>query len=227
MPWQRAWKKNQRNFYKKEANFIYKKMELMVISHPDAVIDEPLLINNLFLAGLSCLHIRKPAIDVKSFQTLINGIAPRFYHRISLHQWHELAADYGITRLHYTERHRLATSEKSRKEQKNAGYRLSTSIHDLTLLPSLTDFDYTFYGPVFPSLSKPGYESRVPTDFKLDKAEAKTKVIALGGITPARLPILKTMNFDGAAVLGALWNQPQLALATFLQCKAYLTTAPY
>ena len=199
-------------------------MELIVISNPVPIVDECVLINNLFIAGLSCLHIRKPAADVKSVRGLINGIAPRFYNRLALHQFHDIAADYGINRLHYTERHRATTSTESRKIWKAKSYVLSTSIHDLTVLPLLIDFDYTFYGPVFNSLSKPGYESVVPPHFQLKKSDSHLKVIALGGITLSNLDKIKTMNFDGAAVLGALWNEPQDAVSTFLQLKQNLPT---
>jgi thiamine-phosphate pyrophosphorylase len=189
-------------------------MELIVISNPIPVVDETILINNLFMAGLTCFHIRKPGADAKSLRELINGIAPRFYDRIALHQCHELAPEYGIKRLHYTERDRKNTSNKSRAVLKATAYVLSTSIHDLTLLPSLSDFDYTFYGPVFNSLSKPGYRSALPENFKLNKTGIPLKVMAIGGILPANLTTVKAMNFDGAAVLGAIWTQPQQAVTT-------------
>ena len=190
-------------------------MELIVISNPIPVVDETILINNLFIAGLTCLHIRKPRVDAKSLRELINGIAPRFYNRIALHQCHELAPEYGIKRLHYTERDRENTSRKNRAVLKAAAYVLSTSIHDLTLLPSLSDFDYTFYGPVFNSLSKPGYQSAVPENFKLNKTGISPKVMAIGGILPANLTTVKTMNFDGAVALGAIWNKPQQAVTSY------------
>ena len=197
-------------------------MELIVISSPVPVVEESMLLNNLFIAGLQCLHIRKPGADVKSVRGLINGIAPRFYHRLVLHQFHEIAADYGINRLHYTEQYRAATSAESRSVLKAKNYVLSTSIHDLTTLPLLQDFDYTFYGPVFNSLSKPGYESVVPAHFKLEKSDSPIQVFAIGGVTLSGLAKIKTMNFDGAAVLGAIWNEPHDAVSAFVQLKQHL-----
>jgi thiamine-phosphate pyrophosphorylase len=194
-------------------------MELIVISSPAPVVDEAILINNLFIAGLTCLHIRKPGATVKSLKELLNGIAPRFYNRIALHQCHELAPEYDIKRLHYTALHRQNTCSKTWAIQKAAGYVLSTSVHDLALLPLLKHFDYTFYGPVFNSLSKPGYHSVLPTTFKLNKTDIKLEVIAIGGITQANLAIVKTMNFDGAAVLGSIWTRPEQALTSFSGLK--------
>ena len=49
--------------------------------------------------------------------------------------------------------------------------------------------------------------------FKFDKTASSgvtIKVIALGGITPERLPALSDMDFDGFAVLGALTGASDL-----------------
>jgi thiamine-phosphate pyrophosphorylase len=194
-------------------------MELIVISNPVTLIDEANLINHLFIAGLKCFHIRKPDDDKKAISDLIGGIAPQFYDRISLHQFHELAADYGIKRLHYTEQNRDATDSKVLAAQRASGYILSTSVHKKPLLPSLAQFHYAFYGPVFNSISKAGYHTALPANFKLDKGKIKLKVIGLGGIDIPRLKEVKAMNFDGAAVLGALWNEPHKAVEYFYQLK--------
>jgi len=194
-------------------------MELIVISNPAPVIDEPMLINNLFMADLQCFHIRKPESDVQTIRELINGIAPRFYNRIALHQFHEIAADYGIKRLHYTERAREASSAEKWQSQLDDGFTLSTSIHNVSLLQDLTPFDYVFYGPVFDSISKPGYHSKLAADFKLHKTYMKPKVIALGGVELSNLTKLNMMGFDGAAVLGTLWNEPSNAVERLIQLQ--------
>ncbi|MDF2430647.1 MAG: thiamine-phosphate pyrophosphorylase [Mucilaginibacter sp.] len=194
----------------------------MAISNPAAVADESIIINNLFQAGLKYFHIRKPESDVQTVRGLINGIAPQFYDRIALHQFHEMASDFGIKRLHYTERARKASNTKKRQNQLADGFTLSTSIHDVTTLPALEHVDYVFYGPVFNSISKPGYQSKLSADFKLDKTNIKPKVIALGGIDVSNLTMVKLMGFDGAAVLGTFWSEPDKAVAIFNQLKENL-----
>jgi thiamine-phosphate pyrophosphorylase len=198
-------------------------MELIVISNPVAVADENIIINNLFQAGLKSFHIRKPESDIQSVKELLNGIAPCFYERIALHQFHEMANDFGIHRLHYTESARIQSSPQQWKLQVEKGFILSTSIHDTTLLPELNHFEYAFYGPVFDSISKPGYQSKLSADFKLDKTNrSKPKVIALGGVELSNLLNIKQMGFDGAAVLGTLWNESDKALKRFHQLKENL-----
>jgi thiamine-phosphate pyrophosphorylase len=198
-------------------------MELIVISSPTAVADENIIINNLFQAGLKYFHLRKPESDEHTVRELIDRIAPHFYDRISLHQFQEIAPDYGIKRLHYTEHARQRSSTENLATQKANGYTLSTSVHDMALLPSLSDFDYTFYGPVFNSISKPGYNSALPADFKLTKRNSKTRLIALGGIDASNLMKTKAMGFDGAAVLGSIWASPASALINFRKLNEIYT----
>ncbi|GAB3828156.1 hypothetical protein GCM10028895_41300 [Pontibacter rugosus] len=38
--------------------------------------------------------------------------------------------------------------------------------------------------------------------------QAKLPLIALGGVTAEKLPLVQEMGFKGAAVLGAVWEQP-------------------
>lgn len=198
-------------------------MELIVISNPTAVDDESTIINNLFQAGLKYFHVRKRDSDINMVRQLLNGIAPQFHARISLHQFHEIANEFGIQRLHYTEQARMRSNAQKWQMQAKEGFTLSTSVHDITTLHTLAHFDYAFYGPVFNSISKPGYKSTLPADFKLDRSNIKTKVIALGGVDGSNLTKVRAMGFDGAAILGTIWNDPDKAISHFNKLKESLT----
>ena len=197
-------------------------MKLVVISNPEMVVDESIIINNLFKSGLKYFHIRKPNHNATQVSKLIEEIHPQYYSYISLHQYHQLAKEFGIKRLHYTEQARTESDIQKWQAQIDAGYNLSTSTHSLTSLSAFRLFDYVFYGPVFNSISKPGYQSIIPADFKLDKDYPKPDVFALGGVDTSGLKKIKTMNFDGAAVLGAIWNEPDKAITNFKRLKENL-----
>lgn len=192
-------------------------MELIVISNPVAVANEAAIINGLFAAGLSRFHLRKPGYDTGQIKELLSFIDERYYSCIALHQHHEMAKGFEINRLHYTEQKRAETTAAFRQSQKESGYILSTSIHELDRLADLNVFDYVFYGPVFHSLSKPGYQSKLPPAFRLSNKHAVPKVIALGGIARSNLQQVKQQQFDGAALLGAIWNTPEQAIENFKQ----------
>lgn len=191
-------------------------MKLLAISDPAFIPDEAELINSLFREGLVCLHIRKPASSPKELKALLLKIETDFIDRIAIHQHHHLAHAFGIKRLHFTEKDRKLASPGNLENLKSEGYLLSTSIHELTEISKLSKvFSYTFFGPMFDSISKTGYKSALPPDFFLRPETKKIPVIALGGIDITNLGKVKTMNFDGAAVLGTLWKDPKSAPEKF------------
>lgn len=189
-------------------------MELIVISEPHYFEGEAQLVNQLFDAGLAIFHLRKPGTEKQDYAALLGRIDARYHDRIALHQFHELHREFPrIRRLHYP--------EAKRKEMMHSdlpfplqGYVLSSSVHGPDALQELADFDYAFYGPVFDSLSKPGYPGIAGPGFTLPEQPA-VRLIALGGITAARIPALKAMGFTGMAVLGNLWANKTRVLEHF------------
>lgn len=195
-------------------------MQLIVISNPEDFNGEAAVINSLFRAGMFCFHLRKPGSSAGQLCALLDGIDPAFYPRIALHQHHGLAGTYGITRLHYTEEGRKRASEDVLESKIQQGYLLSTSVHEIQHLSSPGPFEYVFFGPVFNSISKPGYRSVVKPGFRIKPAPGRPLVIALGGIEAGHLPAVKEMGFDGAAVLGTIWQQPEKAIEIFTLLQA-------
>lgn len=191
---------------------------VIVISNPTSLKDEHLIINQLFEEGLEYFHLRKPGCSVIELTELLDQIAPGSHSKISLHQHHELADSYGMQRLHFTEENRRSLNkgliDKQMKEK-----RFSTSIHTPEEYPDLSSsFDYVFFGPVFNSISKPGYNSILKNGFKLP-ALRKTKMIALGGIDSSKIKEVKDFGFDGAGILGSIWNDSKNAVNNFKSIK--------
>lgn len=184
----------------------------MVISNPSFFKAEAQLINELFDLGMQRFHLRKPGSDKKAYELLLSKIDSRYLERIALHQFHELGPEFGIQRLHFKEHQRLLSLQSRFEGQPSIT--LSTSIHSINHTTDLHYFKYTFLGPVFQSISKENYPGTIPWDFQL-KHFGETKVIALGGITAAKIQQLQQMNFDGAAVLGAVWKVPEQAMRSF------------
>ena len=198
----------------------------MVISSPDPIAEEPQHINQLFEAGLEYFHLRKPHYPKEQLRQLLLQIEQVHYHKIALHQHHDLAGEFGINRLHYTEKSRSLTHPERWLKQQSEGYRLSTSVHTAEVLRRLPScFAYTFFGPVFSSISKPGYTAAVPVDSYLKEADKTVPVIALGGIDADNVLQIPKMKFDGAALLGSVWGNPYQALATFTKIKERCQTA--
>ena len=184
-------------------------MKLVAISSPQGIENEARHIIQLFEAGLQVFHLRKANLNKEEYVRMISDIPPVFHHRISLHNFHELTEDFDIHRLHY--------SEKLRSECSNAfsaDLIKSTSLHDLQLLDRLCDFKYAFLGPVFNSISKPDYKGNhtIKQNFK---KQDHIEIFGIGGIDASNIHDMKDLQFDGAALLGALWKNPAKAVQTF------------
>jgi thiamine-phosphate pyrophosphorylase len=189
-------------------------MNVIVIANPAMIDNESNTINQLFESGLDIFHLRKNSCTRAYSKQLISEIDEVYHDRIALHHYHELTDDFGIKRLHYKEAHRKQLQEaKATLNFKDTV--LSTSIHQLQDINNLKGFDYTFFGPVFNSISKPGYTGVLDQDFKLPQRLNHTKLIALGGIDAENIEALSLMGFDGVAVLGFIWNDPSKAVRNF------------
>ncbi|MCF0054372.1 thiamine phosphate synthase [Dyadobacter sp. CY356] len=195
-------------------------MKLLAISNPKFFPDEAEIINSLFREGLVCLHIRKPESEEDDFRNLLSNIKPEFRDRISIHQYHKLAGEFGIKRLHFPEKERKLASQESLEKLLSDDFLLSTSIHDLSEISNLSEhFSYTFFGPVFNSISKSGYQGVLSHDFFIEPDIKKIPMIGLGGVNIQNLQQIGKMNFDGAAVLGTLWEKPENAISNFRKLR--------
>jgi thiamine-phosphate pyrophosphorylase len=199
-------------------------MELIVISSPGPLSHEGHLINELFETGLERFHLRKPDDSENQMAHLLEQIHPKNHGRMVLHQHHALAKRFGVGGLHYPEKARQAAETAHWETKKDKGFTLSTSVHQLEELPGLSPFfDYAFFSPVFNSISKPGYSGVAGQGFTLPVTYLPCRIIALGGIDASNVALVREMNFDGAALLGAIWNHPGEEINRFqrvlAQCK--------
>jgi thiamine-phosphate pyrophosphorylase len=181
---------------------------MIVISNPTPIENEINLIHQLFKEGLQLFHVRKPDFSTAEMEVFLSEIKSDYRQNLVLHSHHQLAVEFEINRIHFTEKMRVETSEESLKEWKERGFKLSTSIHSMTDFEKLSDaFDYAFFGPVFESISKPNYISNI--DFRMElkqRKNNKTALIALGGITSNKIKTALGYGLEDVALLGTIWN---------------------
>jgi thiamine-phosphate pyrophosphorylase len=192
---------------------------VIVISNPTSLKDETLIINQLFDEGLEFFHLRKPGCSLEYMHSILKEINSKHHSKVSLHQHHELADTFGLNRLHYTEESRRQLNESELNKQILNGKIISSSIHNAEEYKTLSShFDYAFFGPVFNSISKSGYNSIINDDFKIPDFR-KTKMIALGGIDKEKINRIKKYGFDGIGVLGNIWIESKNAVSNFKNIK--------
>lgn len=186
-------------------------MTIVLISPEHDHPREHAVLAELFAAGLLRFHVRKPHASAPELERYLQAIPAEFRSRVVLHQHHELVDRFSLGGRHWRDE---PTSVETPYLPNGITF-TSRSCHDLaTLRASLGHFDSVFFGPVFPSISKPGYG---PTTSEIGEAlgallhfrtaeERRTAVIAIGGIDADTAPRALALGFDGVAVLGAVWQ---------------------
>ena len=192
----------------------------MVISNPVAIANEISLIHSLFEEGLLLFHVRKPDFSEIEIASFIHQIKQEFRSRLVLHNHHQIADDFGISRIHFSEKERKKGLEISLENKT-----ISTSVHsieDFNLLNQ--NFEYAFLSPVFRSISKEDYLPEINLFEALkSRTNFKTKIIALGGIDSENIVQIFQNGFDNAALLGTIWNSEH-PIKNFSLCQKIVRT---
>lgn len=172
------------------------KFLLIAITSPGIVCNEAVRLVSLLNNGFHYLHIRKPLWKKHDIVALIEKIPDKYHSRLILHDFHELIENYNLGGLHYN----------SRNPYRHNNIPYSASCHSKEDILKWPDARYVFLSPIYNSISKPDYKSA----FNLKKISPDIighKVIALGGVTPEKLPDIKAAGFAGAAMMGFLWSE--------------------
>lgn len=176
---------------------------MIVITNPSAIEDEIATINSLFDEGLSLLHVRKPNFSEFEVAQYVHQIKLEFRSRLVLHSHHQLADDFGINRIHFSEKERKA-GRVNNIETKI----ISTATHSIKDFNSLSsDYEYAFLSPVYASISKENYfpKTNLLEDIK-QRTNFDLKMVALGGIHSGNIEAALQNGFDNIAFLGTIWN---------------------
>ena len=210
-------------------------MNLVLISPEGDDAREAAMLGELFAMGLERYHVRKPGWSRAKLAAWLGALPTVWRPRLVLHQHHDLVAELALGGVHWREsdlqagRGADAAADPRAIESPltaaisatcpAAGSAVrgltSRSCHDLAAVrASLGHFDSIFFGPVFPSISKPGYVPHRNFPFSALSAllamrgafERQTRVLALGGITAENAPRALALGFDGVALLGGVWQ---------------------
>ena len=157
-------------------------------------------IGRLLAHGVDIVHLRKPDAREEECAALLGKLSAEERSRIVIHDFFQLAPRYGLRGIHLNSRH----------SEIPAGYagHVSRSCHSLEeLVKYRAGYTYLFLSPVFDSISKEGYASAFD-EASLRKASGEgiigSRTVALGGVTPEKVAMLRSIGFGGAAMLGCV-----------------------
>jgi thiamine-phosphate pyrophosphorylase len=183
--------------------------ELVLITSPEDFADEHTLIESLFGLGLFRLHVRKPHHASGALERWLLALNAEVRSCVVLHGHPEMAREFNLCGYHMNVK--WFTENPARFA--DSGLSCSASAHSMAEVDSLPEeISYVFLSPVFDSISKVDYHSA----FDLGKVATwlasrresgrKMPVFALGGVDADTISLVKGAGFDGAAVLGGVWN---------------------
>ncbi len=178
-------------------------MELVIISAPNRIKNEHLILNKLFESGMDIFHLRKPDWDINEIKSLIESIDNKFHNRIVIHSHYELCKTYNLKGIHFTEKTKAFINKYSEWSVQK-----TISVHSVKEATEIKEkYDYVLLSPFFNSISKDSYKSTFNhKELELWLKTSKLNIVALGGITPQNIKKIYNYNLLGVAVLGYLWK---------------------
>lgn len=193
---------------------------MIVISNPTALTNEIPIIHALFEEGLELFHIRKLEYSALEMKNFVTAIGLEYAGKMVLHSHHQLATEFGIKRIHFTENHRKMITRQQLENYKKQAYTISTSTHTIEEFNSLdNEFDYAFLSPVFESISKQDYSTKTNLlNAVQNRINFKTQLIALGGMEASTISTTLKASFDDIALLGTIWNS-KTPIQNFRLCQ--------
>lgn len=181
---------------------------LWIITSPERVHEEERLVSALLEAGAARVLLRKPGWSTGQYRLLIDKIGSNYYNRLLVRDQPLLAAAYGLAGVHWSGQENAAPLP---------GFTNSKGIRSADGI-TLTDkrFCTLLLSPVFNSISKPGYAGRFHAPLA---SKHNRQVLALGGVNHTNIALVRQWNFDGAALLGAIWETPAKAVENYYRIQ--------
>lgn len=189
----------------------------IVITRPEFFEGEASRINQMFMAGMPRLHLRKPGSTSDECRQLLQQIPACYHERIVLHDHFSLAEEFNVGGVHLNSRNPSLPEALCKKRTGEVPsscafprFSVSCSCHSLEEVKARKDeCDYVTLSPIYDSISKQGYRSAFTVE-ELKQAASEgvidSRVYALGGVTYDRVPDVEALGFAGGMVLGDAWQ---------------------
>lgn len=191
---------------KKAAKYISDRdrFRLIAITPPEDIPGEKEVLRSLLKTGLCSLHIRKPGKPAGELRSYLSFFGEAERKQMRVHHHIQLAKELGTGGVH--------VSFEALGSGMLPDIPLSVSVHSWEEYEKLPGkiVEYAFISPVFDSISKPGRKSN--RQLLEPPLHLPIPLIALGGIQQRNIRQVREAGYDGAAMLGTIWQNPNQVL---------------
>jgi len=205
-------------------------MKLVVVSSSQDEPNEIVEVIRMFEAGLRHFHVRKPRKGKKELREYIEMFPEKYRKRLVIHSYHALASKMNLGGIHLSRKHRkrgrFYQFKLDLKRKLNKKLLVTRTFHKLTdITNEKRKYSYTFLSPVFDSITHSslsgGFSKRA---LLIMIPQAKQPVYALGGVSAERIEELNDLGFEGAVLLGSIWNSEEAPHEVFKKAVAVAKT---
>ena len=177
----------------------------ILLSSPYIIHKDIITVKSFLIKDDNIFHLRRYESSEHEVVAFLSSFSEEERKQIALNHHHFLASEFGINRLHFSEKDRIEIGDEKLEKLHSLGFILSTSVHSVDDFQKLNSvFEYAFLSPVFDSISKENYKA---VSFDLKEVRKDIKLIALGGITIENYKEALNLGFDGVGFLGGVWDQ--------------------
>jgi thiamine-phosphate pyrophosphorylase len=177
-------------------------------------------------AGIRWVHLRDHAASPDTFDNAARRLIRKLWDLsdtigISVNTQLDVAVALGV-HLHLGRR---GPSVNAARKHVGQDTLIGYSAHDIIEVQSdrLSNADYLFFSPVYPTSSKPDHQGTGVAALEAFCVAARPRpVLALGGITPERIPTCRAAGAYGVAVLSGIMDAPapQAAARAYVRALA-------
>lgn len=203
-------------------------MKSILYTSPTYIKNEIEIITDLVDMGIDYLYIRKPELDDFSLVDFMELIPEKIWRKC-ISTSLILTKEFNLGGYHFTRD----------IMQKNKAYcdKILDWLHTNNKISSVSahtpnnintyfgNFKHIIVSPLFKSISKENHTYNWELDaLKTQLTTLKNNpvndnlsscIFAVGGIQKDKINSIKTCNFDGIGILGAIWEHPELAYKTY------------
>ncbi len=198
-------------------------MKKVIYTSENPVRGEMEKIVSLFESGADYLYLRKPAAGIDYWMAFLEQFPPGYESKMITTSY-RLLHDLQLGGFHFQREMLKYLSDTDLNDNlkmiREANKISSVTVHDIDTLQKYDGrFDLILVAPLFESISKKEYKGTWDIEmlkkYNQNRIGKNSAIIALGGVNADKNEILQEIHVDGFALLGYLWEDPELAVENF------------